>query len=247
MKLCEIVISDNPILAGHIIKDALLEDDVKCIHVKPCEQFSYDIINKKFISFHNFWAECAKRIGELVPMEENVDGNKTGNIFTDIKYPWHQESKSFSHSNTRQPLHTDGSYEAKSPNISYFFCLEEPLYGGSTIFVSLEDLKNYISLHDSDLLNKLQNTIVTHYKGNDYKVRPILQENRLTWNYFRCESCKLRDEFHDFLEKYVVDGNLYESVKLKVGEALFFKDEEMLHGRTAFLGSRWLVKGGIHV
>ena len=91
------------------------------------------------------------------------------------------------------------------------------------------------------------NEVVTHGKGNDSKQKPILCNNKLTWNYYRCEPCKLRDDFHHFLENYVVGGELTDGIALLPGEALFFKDEDILHGRTSFIGRRWLIKGGIYV
>ena len=80
----------------------------------------------KINDLENYWIECAKKIGTLVPMEEDTIGNKNGNYFTHIKYPWHEKSDSFSHSNTRQPLHTDGSYESNAPNVTFFFCHKKP-------------------------------------------------------------------------------------------------------------------------
>lgn len=222
---------------GEIVKTLLMSDQVKVIHV----------VNSQGINDENYWFETAESIGTLAPMEEDQTGNKTGRKFTDIKYPWHTKSASFSHSNTRQPLHTDGSYESKAPNITFFSCIETPTFGGKTTFVELKILIDYIKAFDSNLLERLEKEIVTHGKGDDSKTKPIIQNNKITWNYFRCESCKIRDDFHNFLENYVVGGDLCSGITLLPGEALFFKDEELLHGRTSFIGRRWLLKGGIHV
>lgn len=233
--LCKIIAENNSKKTGQLIKEKLQEKDVKVIHVihGPIDE--------------NFWAETASFAGELAPMEEDGIGNKTGRKFTDIKHPWHLPSTSFSYSNTRQPLHTDGSYEAKAPDVTFFSCFESPKFGGQTIFVEYLQLLEYIRAYSTDLLDKLQNEIVTHGKGDDSKTKPIIHENKLTWNYYRCQPCSIRDEFHAFLEKYVIGGNLYQGVSLLPGEALFFKDEELLHGRNSFIGNRWLIKGGIYV
>ena len=222
---------------GIIIKSHLMSDHIKVVHV----------VKENGHNNEDYWAEAAEFIGTLAPMEEDQDGNKTGRKFTDIKYPWHTNSASFSHSNTRQPLHTDGSYESNAPNITFFSCLEAPVFGGKTTFIELETLKIYIEEYDKNLLERLQNEVVTHGKGNDSKQKPILCNNKLTWNYYRCEPCKLRDDFHHFLENYVVGGELTDGIALLPGEALFFKDEDILHGRTSFIGRRWLIKGGIYV
>jgi alpha-ketoglutarate-dependent taurine dioxygenase len=232
---CTITVDQNTETTGLKIKECVNDPDIKVIHVVggPCDE--------------KFWEDCAKKVGDLAPMEENAEGNKTGRIFTDIKHPWHQSSESFSYSNTRQPLHTDGSYESNAPDMTFFCCLESPRFGGHTTFVEVDDLVQYIGEYSVELLERIRTEIVKHGKGNDSKTKPILQDEKLTWNYYRCQPCKLRDDFHEFLEKYIVGGNLFQSVRLNPGEALFFKDEELLHGRTAFLGHRWLVKGGIYV
>lgn len=195
----------------------------------------------------DFWLEVAQSVGQMLPMEENAEGNKTGRLFTDIKFPWHEESQSFSYSNTRQPLHTDGSYEANAPQITFFSCLEAPKFGGATIFIEMEHLVELIKFYNPVLLKSLYEDPVTHRKGKDFKTRPIIYNGKLTWNYYRCEDCCLRQTFHDFLEQYVVGSGSYESVKLEPGQALFFMDEMLLHGRLSFLGNRWLLKGGICV
>jgi alpha-ketoglutarate-dependent taurine dioxygenase len=225
----------SPQEAGKIIKD--LFDQYNILH---CIDGPKDDIS-------DFYIKCSQEVGELVPMEEDSTGDKTGKFFTDVKYPWKEESTSFSHSNTRQPFHTDGSYEANAPEVTFFCCLRSPDLGGATIFVDANRIKSILSIYFPYLLSELEEEIVTHEKGNDLKTKPILQNDKLTWNYFRCNDCSIKHKFHNFLENYIIGANLYDSIYLKKGEALFFKDEELLHGRTAFLGNRWLVKGGLNV
>ena len=193
-----------------------------------------------------FWDSCAKILGKLAPMEEDSIGNKTTSFYTDIKHPWHIESNSFSHSNTRQPLHTDGSYESNSPDIVFFHCEESCDFGGYTIFVSLNQLKKTLKFYKKDLYEKITKKNITHQKGNDKKTMPIISGNKINWNFYRCEECDIRSDFHDFLENYIVNAGIFKKVKLKKGDAIFFKDQEILHGRTSFLGNRWLIKGGIY-
>lgn len=233
--LCKLILNKNPEESGKKIKRILQHNHIKIIHAS------------NGIPDNNYWKKCSEQIGVLAPMEEDDNGNKTGNLFTDIKYPWNYESNSFSHSNTRQPLHTDGSYEKNSPQISFFYCMEKPKYGGQTIFVSLENLLNYLKEYDPNLLENLNKKEIKHFKGNDFKIKSIIDNGKICWNYFRCENCELKECFHNFLENYVVQANLFVPVSLNVGEALFFKDDEILHGRCSFIGKRWLVKGGIYV
>lgn len=231
--LCEMYGNKNPKITGIGILNRFKKR--KIIHVKDGS------------TCQDYWTVCANQIGQLAIMQEDANGNKTSECFTDIKYPWHTESASFSHSNTRQPLHTDGSYESNAPTISFFYCKQQPEYGGETIFVDGIFLQRILHFYFPDLLKRLYTEQVSHSKGNDAKRTSIINNDKFTWNYYRCEDCSLRQEFHDFLEKHIILGNLFQGVRLNVGEALFFKDEEILHGRTSFLGNRWLIKGGIHV
>lgn len=208
----------------------------------------------QLVDFNNgdifsFYRSIARKLGKEAMMKENIDGNKTGEVFTEIRFPYRGESKSFSHSDTRQPFHTDGAYESNSPQICYFFCKESALFGGSTIFIRSHELIDILRLYDSELLHQLKTTEVTFLKGNDFKKCLIIDHNNnLNWNWYRCDqSLEINLKFHKFLESKIFDGGLYFSVKLSPGEALFFNDSKVLHGRNSFIGARWLVKSGIHV
>lgn len=196
----------------------------------------------------DYYKNLANKIGKLALMEEDLTtGNKNGNYFTDIKYPVSFTSSSYSHSNTRQPLHTDGSYESNSPSITFFGCLKKANYGGATIFIENDFLVEVLKFYDKNLLHELLKTKVVFYKGNDFKNNFIIDRNNLlNWNYHRCDNIPLTEKFHKFLEDIVIKGGLVDQIILNEGDALFFKDNMVLHGRNSFLGERWLIKGGIH-
>ena len=194
------------------------------------------------------YLKAASQIGNIIPICEDIGtGNKNGDIFSDIKYDA-EKSSSFSFSRTRQPLHTDGSYEKYAPDITFFFCRESAKYGGLTLFLDNEIL---IDLIPSGLMSDLLSIPVKHTKGNDNKTRPILiNKEKLSWNwnFFRAERNKenqrMIDEWKSLLD-HVEQSQIPYGVKLAPGDAVFFWDEDQLHGRTAFFGNRWLVKGGI--
>ena len=194
------------------------------------------------------YLEVASKIGKMIPIyEDATTGNKTGGVFTDIKYD-PQKSSSFSFSSTRQPFHTDGSYEKNAPDITFFFCRESAKHGGLTLFLNNEIL---IDLIPSSLMKDLLSIPVRHTKGNDEKIRPILvHQEKLSWNwnFFRAEkneeNQRMIDEWKCLLD-HVEQSQISDGVKLSPGDAVFFWDEDQLHGRTAFFGNRWLIKGGI--
>jgi alpha-ketoglutarate-dependent taurine dioxygenase len=196
----------------------------------------------------DYYEKLARNIGKLALMEEDLTtGNKNGNLFTDIKWPVSFTSSSYSHSNTRQPLHTDGSYESNSPNITFFACLKKSKYGGATVFIENIFLIEILKFYDDNLLQDLKNNTVDFSKGNDFKKEFIIDNNNLlNWNYHRCEKNELTNRFHDFLEEKIIKSGLVDSVLLNEGDAVFFRDNMVLHGRNSFIGERWLIKGGIH-
>lgn len=221
---------------GNIIKNML--KSTKVIHVT----------NVDAKNVHEFYEDACKIIGEVSPMEEDlVTGNKTQRLWTDIKY-LPTMSNSFSHSNTRQPLHTDGAYERNAPNISMFYCIEQAIFGGATVFIDGEVLYEFIKEDRPEMLYRLQSIPVLFSKGNDSKEKTIFNSNKWTWNYYRA-SCQydynLVKDFHDLLETRIINSGILYNINLKNNEALFFQDEKVIHGRNTFVGNRWLKKTGI--
>ena len=193
-----------------------------------------------------YWLQQLERIGQVVGMDEDkITLNKTGRLLTDIKYDPSYPAM-FAHANVRQPLHTDGSYEADAPNISFLYCVKKALVGGATTFLPVPMLKQCLEYENPDLLNKMFLIPITHSKGNDKKTKTILdQQDRINWNYFRAEKNGLTEQLHHYLETRIMQMGLCYDVHLNEGDALFFQDDRVLHGRNAFIGPRWLRKGGI--
>lgn len=198
----------------------------------------------------DFYENLSNEIGHWVPMDEDVKtGEKTGNKWIEVKYD-PQFPNSYRHSDTRQPLHTDGSYESDAPNITFFFCIEKAKIGGATTFFDYDDLVNTLKLYSEELLDRCKNIPLTFSKGKDSKTKTIIQDGILTWNYYPAQSnnqeqSELKENFHTFLEKKVVEGGLCMPLQLKPGDAVFFHDEKLLHGRNSFIGNRNLLKGGL--
>lgn len=231
MKFIKKIIAKN----SNQIKKELLE--FKVLHVTP----------ERVENFESFYIDVANQIGTIFCSEEDfITKNKTGNLWSEIKYI-EEKSESFSHSNTRQPFHTDGAYELNAPDISFFYCVERANFGGATTFIDSDVLIKCLSFCNGDLLKKIKNTIVYHYKGDDGKKALILDDKNWNWNYFRAEKSNLVEEFHNFLEEKIYKSGIYESVYLNPGDSLFFWDKKVLHGRNGFIGNRHLKKAGIYV
>ena len=207
-----------------------------------------------------FYDDLSNEIGQWAAMDEDLQtGRKTGAKWIEIKYD-PEFPNSYRHSSTRQPLHTDGSYESLAPEVSFFFCIRAAAVGGATTFVDSDELIRALKLYSESLYRSCCEIPVTFSKGKDSKTKPIItRDNKgivLTWNYFRVlenssKTTSLKQEFHQFLEDKVVQGGLCSPCQLAPGEAVFFNDERLLHGRNSFVakspGERYLLKGGLNL
>src|SRR5882672_8262726 len=87
-----------------------------------------------------FYDNLSNEIGQWAAMDEDLrTGQKTGAKWIEIKYD-PEFPNSYRHSSTRQPLHTDGSYESRAPEVSFFFCIRAAAVGGATTFVDSDEL-----------------------------------------------------------------------------------------------------------
>lgn len=106
---------------------------------------------------------------QWVPMEEDLaTGKKTGNKWIDIRYD-PALPNSYRHSDTKQPLHTDGSYESKAPDVTFFVCIKNLVYGGSTVFLDGNHLIECLEHYDKDLFKRCKEIELTFSKGDDFK------------------------------------------------------------------------------
>ncbi|WP_461068043.1 TauD/TfdA family dioxygenase [Spirosoma horti] len=212
---------------------------------------------------HDFYSKLSETVGRIHAADEDLaTGKMTGNRWIDITYD-PQIPDRYRSSNTRQPLHTDDSYVELGGEeaVNFFYCASNAKVGGATTFFDLPNLVECMKLDGEDaLLEELMSTDVVHSKGGARKVRKIIDKDGegylANWNYF----CLSREEntpkvldmcerFHQFLESRIMNAGVILPVQLKKGEAVFFHDDRVMHGRNAFFaefpGQRSLIKGKI--
>jgi alpha-ketoglutarate-dependent taurine dioxygenase len=210
------------------------------------------------VNHKGFYADLVDEIGETVNVDEDI---KTGNAnsnerWTDVRYD-KDHQYTFRHANTRQPLHTDAAYVNFDLDVNFFFCTEQAEIGGATTFFDSDDLIYILEKYEPALYEQLKTVVVDFGKGEDQRKRKkiIDSDNRgvvLNWNYYRVmpdnpkEVIEMCEQFHNFLEGKIVGGGLQIPVLLKPGDAAFFQDDRLLHGRNAFYGARTLIKGGFN-
>jgi alpha-ketoglutarate-dependent taurine dioxygenase len=205
----------------------------------------------------SFWDEVSEQIGTGLYefCEDYRTGARTGERWQEIRFdPTIQNA--YRYSKSAQPLHTDGSYFADGPEIVFFYCIQAARAGGATTFIDGPDLVAQLRSEDPALLDALLTTPVLFSKGGDSKRRPIISEDVrglvFTWNYYCVDPSEpttvkeLAERFHGYLQRHVVGAQRTGGVYLKPGEAVFFHDERLLHGRDAFEaeteGDRFLLK-----
>ena len=194
-----------------------------------------------------FWDDVSEELGDCVLLAEDPrTGEKKGEKWMEIRYDG-SIPDAFRHSNEAQPLHTDGAYLSGGPEIIFFYCLKQAPAGGETIFIDGPELIEVLEHDRPELLERLTTTPVTFSKAADRKTRLVIDLSgelpRLTWNWYTvdagvdAEVRDLADEFHGYLQTAVV-GVHTRPVLLTPGDAVFFHDERLLHGRNAFEAHR---------
>lgn len=196
------------------------------------------------ISLNEFWDRVSENIGDCMLLSEDpVTGERVGEKWLEIRYD-SSIKNAYRHSSNAQPLHTDGSYVGESPYISFFYCIKQAKVGGATVFLDSDELISILKEIDPELLDDLCKTSICFSKDKDYKRRPIIDFDEdgssLNFNYYcvdpnETEFAKsLVERFHDFLQTQIVGENKTYPIKLKPGEAVFFHDNRLIHGRKSF-------------
>lgn len=195
-----------------------------------------------------FWDQVSEQIGSPChQFQEDMTGARTGEKWQEIRYNPDVQN-SYRYGKNAQPLHTDGSYMKNGPGVVFFFCIKAAPSGGATTFIDSEELVSSLRKGDPELLRDLERTSVHFSKASEHKTRPIISTDSegllLTWNYYCVDATEpafnkaLAERFHQFLQQKIVAARRLTPVALRAGEAVFFKDERLLHGRDAFLAER---------
>lgn len=221
----------------------------KVVHIKDVPDIDVDL----------FYTELGNHIGVL--LKKDVDPIKKiiiDNSWTTIKYDKRYIEQTYKHSNKHQPLHTDYCNASIDIEGVILFCQNPAEYGGATIFIDAQDVVEILKNYNCELLERLEKIEIIFGKQPSpifrKKTRVIQYDEKgivLNWNYAVVakdnteEALCLADDFHFFLEEYVFNSGLTTDIFLKENEGVLFHDKRVLHGRRAFLGDRYLLKGGL--
>ena len=211
-------------------------------------------------SLHDYYDEMTNHLGQCLHLGETVGSEAVEGKWTHVCYdPSVQDA--YRSSRNAQPLHTDGSYQIESPDATCMYCISTAEEGGETVFISGERLVELLQADRPDLFKQLSSTPVCFSRqfnnGENGKTRKIIEQDAqgnifLTWNYYRVDPAspvhvkKLCEDFHDYLQKKIMNSSHLFQIQLQPGEAVLWLDEKVLHGRNAFVahefGQRNLAK-----
>lgn len=194
----------------------------------------------------DYWEQVIREIGSFAAVGEDPSGRplEERGIWMDVRFdPRHHQS--FRHFNSAQPLHTDGAYEEEYPGTAFFFCAQQAPSGGATLFLDIEDLVSVLQEEEAALYTDLT-SVPVHFSKLDGKGKRgcIIDQDaqgwRVNWNYYRVTPGQgekveqIRERFHNFLQtRFVETGDLL-PLRLETGDAVFFNDTRVLHGRHAY-------------
>jgi hypothetical protein len=209
------------------------------------------------IDQRGFWDEVSEQIGTPCYefQEDAYTGAKTGGKWQEIRFN-PEITHSYRYTKNAQPMHTDGSYMKQGPEIVFFYCIKAAPEGGATTFIDSQELIAVLRREDPQLLRDLEGVQVHFSKAAEHKTRPIITTDAkgdlLTWNYYCVDATEpaatkqLAERFHGFLQTRVVGTANLTPIRLQPGEAVFFHDERLLHGRESFAAKvhddRYLLK-----
>ena len=194
-----------------------------------------------------FWDEVSDLTGQCMQIGEQPSGERTGEKWMEVRYD-PRFPNAYRHSKNAQPMHTDGSYWSDAPDVVFFYCLRQASAGGETTFLDSLELIDLLKAKDRELFQALESTPIKFSKADDFKTRPVITHDAvgpiMTWNY-HCvdpnespEVKALAERFHSFLQREVVAEKRALPIHLQPGQAVFFHDERLIHGRNAFSASQ---------
>jgi alpha-ketoglutarate-dependent taurine dioxygenase len=199
-----------------------------------------------------FYENNFKYLGTPIPLAEDVniggrDNQRTGEIWFEVRYvPQHDDA--YRHSANAQPLHTDGSYIPNFPSSTLLACVANAGEGGETTFIDSKDIFAILKKEKPELLDKLLNNKIPHTRSGDFRNENVIRiENEdvfVNWNYYCVDKnidTNLRETVEEYQRFLLNSPGIEEKtigVKLQPGDAVFWRDNYVLHGRNSFIANQ---------
>jgi alpha-ketoglutarate-dependent taurine dioxygenase len=200
----------------------------------------------------DYWRDIGEALGRNADLiEDSVTGELTATdgAWMDVRFePYRADT--FRHHNVGQPLHSDGAYvaDARAREITLFYLARQAETGGESLFVDAATIAAAARARRPALYAAMTSLPVRFGKaGGANRVTTILRQEagrlKVNWNYYRVLDgqgeavAALREDFKAFLEDMIERGEV-DAFRLETGDAVFFLDDEVLHGRKGFAAER---------
>ena len=189
-----------------------------------------------------------RHLGRPVPLAEDVnkgdrDSQRSGELWFEVRYD-SSHPDAYRHSANAQPLHTDGSYIPDFPNATLMACVANAGEGGETIFIDAEDLVTALQTENPELLADLRKNGMPHARSGDARTEKVIDSESgktlVNWNYYCVDKNidksgkDLSERFFAYLQSSAMVRSHMTEIKLRPGDAVTWKDREVLHGRNGF-------------
>lgn len=235
--------ADNPAAAFRELTTAWQKDENRVFLIKG---------NEALGPVRDFYSNWFSSIGTPVALAEDAtlgdrDNQRTGEIWMEVRYdPTIPDA--YRHSANAQPLHTDGSYIPDFPNATLMVCVANAGEGGETTFIASEDIAAALSGEQPDLFHYLTSNRIRHARSGDEREEKVIDCEPdvplVNWNYY-CLSDQLSsadrqasEAFFAFLQQSPAISAKILPVKLAPGDAVAWKDRQVLHGRNGFVANQ---------
>ena len=155
-----------------------------------------------------------------------------------------KKSNVYTHSNTRQPLHTDNSWFSDPAELNFFYMEKQTKIGGENTYYPLNRLKEDLQKDNKSLLDDLMSIPVVISKGDGeyFNETTIIYNNKIFWNFYRTKKTKKHiDTMCNYFFKYLEHKENSKSVEIyksNEGDVFCFNDLTILHGRLAFTAKK---------
>lgn len=229
-----------------------LSDDIKGVWNKKEAKVFVLKPNKVPLNVRDFYEKLFPYLGTPAALAEDVnmgdrDHQRTGGVWTEVRYDSKYQN-AYRHSANAQPLHTEGSYIPNYPNATLLVCVTNTEKGGETTFIDSIDVLACLKRENPELLSQLLGKNMLYTRSGDFRNDAVIRlENDdvfVNWNYY-CVDKNISPELKKIVEEYqnfLLNSSGIKSrtieVKLQPGDAVFWKDNYVLHGRNSFIANQ---------
>ncbi|MEQ1509315.1 MAG: TauD/TfdA family dioxygenase [Sphingopyxis sp.] len=233
---------NNPAVAFNELTTAWQANENRVFLIKGGEEIG---------PIQDFYTKWFGSIGTPVPLAEDAtlgdrEHQRTGEIWMEVRYD-PSIPNAYRHSANAQPLHTDGSYIPDFPNATLLACVASADEGGDTIFIASDDVAASLADERPELFDYLTKRTILHARSGDQRKEKVIDCDHpiplVNWNYY-CLSKELNAEdraaseaFFEFLASSPTIAAKTLPVKLSPGDAIAWKDRQVLHGRNGFVAT----------